>query len=373
MASRRNNTSDNLLYAALAGIGIVAAATAAVRWSRRFDFRGKVVLITGGSRGLGIVLARQFAQQGARLAICARDPQELTRAVDDLAGRGAEVLALPCDICSHDDVARMVAEVDRHYGSVDVLVNNAGTIAVGPIETMTLADFEEAMRTHFWGPLYTTMAVLPYLRRSGGGRIVNISSIGGKIAVPHLVPYSASKFALAGFSEGLRAELQKDNIYVTSVFPGLMRTGSAENAFFKGRHREEHAWFHVSDATPGFSMSAERAARQIVCACRYGRAEIVLSLPAKVATTLHAVFPGLSTQIAGMVNEYALPAPGGIGELRARGHQSETPVTRSWVTRLSRGAAAANNERPPFDVPSTAGRSRSESPAWTGGARGPQR
>jgi NAD(P)-dependent dehydrogenase (short-subunit alcohol dehydrogenase family) len=357
MRQRQDTTPQNLAIAALTGIGVAAAVTAAVRWSRRFDFRGKVVLITGGSRGLGIVLARQFARQGARVAICARDPHELTRAVDDLAGRGADALALPCDVCSRDDVARMVAEVDRHYGGVDVLVNNAGTIAVGPIETMTLADFEEAMRTHFWGPVYTTMAVLPYLRRSGGGRIVNISSIGGKIASPHLVPYSASKFALAGFSQGLRTELQKDNIFVTSVFPGLMRTGSPENAFFKGRHREEHTWFHLADATPGMSIGAERAARQIVGACRQGRAEITLSLPAKVATTLYALFPGVSTQIAGMLNEYALPEPGGIGERRARGRESETSVTDSWLTGLSRAAAERNNERGHFDDLQTVGTS----------------
>jgi len=343
--ARRNDSSDNLLYAALAGVGICAAATAAVRWSRRFDFEGKVVLITGGSRGLGLVLARQFALEGARLAICARGPQELTYAVDDLAAHGVDVLAVPCDICSQDDVARMVGEVVSHFGGVDVLVNNAGTIAVGPMEMMTVADYEEAMKTHFWGPLYTTLAVLPHLRSRGGGRIVNVSSIGGKVAVPHLLPYSASKFALAGFSEGLRAELQKDNIYVTSVFPGLMRTGSPENAFFKGQHEKEHTWFHVSDAMPGLSMSAERAARQILRACRVGRAEIVLSLPAKLATTLFALFPGISTQFAGMVNEYAMPAPGGIGEMRAQGRESETSVTQSWATGLSRAAAERNNER----------------------------
>jgi NAD(P)-dependent dehydrogenase (short-subunit alcohol dehydrogenase family) len=334
-----------LLYAALAGVGVCAAATAAVRWSRRFDFNGKVVLITGGSRGLGLVLARHFADEGARIAICARDREELIDAVDDLAGRGAEVLAVPCDVTSQEDVNGMVGEVLRFYGGVDVLVNNAGTIAVGPMETMSVADYEEAMRTHFWGPLYTTLAVLPHLRARGGGRIVNISSIGGKVAIPHLLPYSASKFALTGFSEGLRAELLKDNIYVTTVCPGLMRTGSPENAFFKGRHREEYAWFHVSDALPGSSMSATRAARQIVRACRYGRAEIVLSIPAKVVTTLYALFPGIATNVAGLLNEYALPSPGGIGELRARGWQSESRVTRSWLTGLSRAAAAANNER----------------------------
>jgi short-subunit dehydrogenase len=219
---------------------------------------------------------------------------------------------------------------------------------------MTIADFEEALRTHFWGPLYATRAVRPHLRRRRGGRIVNISSIGGKIATPHLVAYSASKFALAGFSQGLRAELQKDNIYVTSVFPGLMRTGSPENALFKGRHREEHTWFHLADATPGMSISAERAARQIVSACRDGRAEITLSLPAKLATTLCALFPGMSTQVAGILNEYALPEPGGIGELRARGRESETSWTDSWLTGLSRDAAERNNERGYSNVPRAA-------------------
>ena len=341
--ARRN---DNLLYAALAGISVCAAATAAVRFSRRFDFRGKVVLITGGSRGLGLVLARQFAGEGARIAVCARDPEELSRAVDDLGERGAEVLGVTCDVTRQDDVNRAVGEVVVRFGGVDVLVNNAGTITVGPMETMTLADYEEAMRTHFYGPLYMTLAVLPLMRNRGrGGRIVNISSIGGKVAVPHLLPYCASKFALTGFSEGLRAELLKDGIYVTTVCPGLMRTGSPRNAMFKGRHREEYAWFHVSDALPGVTIGAMRAARQIVRACRYGRAEIVLSLPAKIATTLYSLFPGLSGEIEGCMNANVLPAPGGIGEMRARGSESESPITRSWLTGLSRAAESANNER----------------------------
>src|SRR5262249_52903527 len=147
-------------------------------------------------------------------------------------------------------VKHMVDAVWNHFGPIDVLINNAGVIEVGPLETMTLQDFEEAMRTHFWGPVYTTMAVLSEMRYRGGGRIVNISSIGGKVSVPHLVPYCASKFALCGLSEGLRAELAKDNILVTTVIPGLMRTGSPPNATFKGRHREEYAWFSISDALP---------------------------------------------------------------------------------------------------------------------------
>lgn len=340
----RDGTADNLVYLALAGAGVYAAATAAVRWSRRFDFRGKVVLITGGSRGLGLELAREFDAEGARVAICGRDAEDLDAAVEDLGGRGAEVVAVSCDVTDQSQVDRMVADVASRFGGIDVLVNNAGTITVAPMEHMTLGDYEEAMKTHFYGPLYTTTAVLPHLKRRGTGRIVNVSSIGGKLAVPHLLPYSASKFALTGWSEGLRAELQKDNIYVTTVCPGLMRTGSPRNASFKGRHREEYAWFHVSDALPVTSMHARRAARQIVNACRYGRAEVILSFQAKLAAKLHGLFPGITAQAAGLLNEYVLPAAGGIGAAKVSGKQSESALTRSWVTGLSQKAAQTNNQ-----------------------------
>src|SRR5262249_19813159 len=161
---------------------------------------------------------------------------------------------------------------------IDILINNAGTIRVGPIETMTIDDYRDSINTHFWGPYFATTAVLPSFQRRRQGRIVNISSIGGKISVPHLVPYSVGKFALTGFSEGLRSELLKDNIFVTTVCPGLMRTGSPRNAFFKGNNEAEYAWFSISDALPLVSMSAKRAARQIVNACVRGDAEVVLSL-----------------------------------------------------------------------------------------------
>src|SRR5437868_10247139 len=173
------------------------------------------------------------------------------------------------------------------FGRIDVLVNNAGTIEVGPMEVMTLDDYEKAMRTHFWGPLYMVLAVLPEMRARKEGRIVNVSSIGGKISVPHLLPYCASKFALTGFSEGLRAELAKDGIVVTTVCPGLMRTGSPLNAFFKGQHQAEYAWFSISDSLPISSISAQRAARQIVRACKNGDAEVILSVPAQLAALFH--------------------------------------------------------------------------------------
>jgi NAD(P)-dependent dehydrogenase (short-subunit alcohol dehydrogenase family) len=288
-------------------------------------------------------MAREFASEGARIAICARNADELGRAQADLVRHGAEVFSLTCDVTDREQVQRMIQTVSEHFGGIDVLVNNAGVIQVGPVEVMTLEDYEEAMRVHFWGPLFTSLAVLPQMRARREGRIVNITSIGGKISVPHLVPYSASKFALVGLSEGLRSELAKDGIAVTTVCPGLMRTGSPRNATFKGQHRAEYAWFSISDALPITSMQAERAASQIVRACKRGEAEIVLSIQAQLAVRFHGLFPGLTQDLLGLVNRL-LPAPGGIGQRRAKGKESTSELSPSWLTALNEKAAVRNNE-----------------------------
>jgi len=308
-----------------------------------YDLKNKTVLITGGSRGLGLVMAREFAREGARLVLCARDEEELQRARSDIDDYSAEVMTIPCDITNKQSVDEMVAAVNSRFGGVDVLVNNAGVIQVGPIEVMTTEDFEIAMQAHFWGPLYTTMAVLPSMRQKKSGRIVNISSIGGKVSVPHLVPYSASKFALVGLSKGLRAELMKDGIKVTTICPGLMRTGSPRNADFKGQHQLEYAWFSISDALPLLTVSAENAARQVVQACKRGQAELVISIPAKIAVTFDALLPELSTRMLAIVNQF-LPEAGGVGTQRMKGRQSKSAWSPSWLTTLNDEAAVRNNE-----------------------------
>jgi short-subunit dehydrogenase len=334
-----------------AGVGIGAGALAGLglaywgfRQARRYRLTGRVVAITGGSRGLGLAMARAFLRRGAKVALLARDPEALERARQLLAGLGT-VFVRPCDIRDEKQVKEAVRDVRHDLGEIDVLVNNAGTITVGPMDTMTAEEYRESLDVFFWGPLHATLAVLPEMRKRQSGRIVNISSIGGKISVPHLLPYSVGKFALAGFSEGLRAELTRDNVYVTTVYPGLMRTGSPRNAEFKGKHRAEYTWFLLSDSTPGLSVNADRAARQIIKACEYGRTELILTVPAKLAIKAHALFPSVSSAILSAVNR-ALPDPGNLGQGKAKGAASTTGITESWLSTLDERAAKRNNQVP---------------------------
>jgi short-subunit dehydrogenase len=158
-----------------------------------------------------------------------------------------------------------------------------------------------------------------------------------------LLPYSASKSALVGFSEGLRAELAKDGIAVTTVCPGLMRTGSPQQGLFKGRNQAEYAWFSIAGSLPLLSMNAEKAARNIVTACKRGDAELVLTLPAEIAVTFHGLFPGLTADLMGLVNGL-LPQPGGIGTEKAKGYESFSKASPSWATTMTDRAAIKNNE-----------------------------
>ncbi|HLL56019.1 MAG TPA: SDR family NAD(P)-dependent oxidoreductase [Myxococcaceae bacterium] len=333
------------MVAKLGRVVVGAASVLALRGllRRRFELSGRVVLLTGGSRGLGLVLARELARRGAKLAICGRDVEPLERARAELEGLGAEVYAEPFDVGDRTQVEELVRRTRARFGRIDVLINNAGTIEVGPVEVMDRQDYEEAMAIHYWAPLNAILAVLPEMEERGEGRIVNITSIGGKVPIPHLLPYSASKFALVGLSEGLRAELADKGIRVTTVCPGLMRTGSPLHAFFKGKHRAEYTWFKLMDSLPGFSISAERAALSIIRALERGESEVILSLPAKLATWTHGLWPGLTSDLLGLVSRL-LPKPGGIGHERAEGRESESAVSRSFITGLTDRAAVQNNQ-----------------------------
>src|SRR6184192_2657994 len=311
--------------------------------SVRYPLNDKVVLITGGSRGLGLVLARHICARRGNVAIIARDPDELVRAKTDLVPRGGKVLTIECDLLDAGQIQLAVRRVIDRFGKIDVLINNAGIIEVGPFEHMTPEDFEHAMYLHFWAPFELISQIVPEMRIWGGGRIVNISSIGGKVAVPHMASYSASKFALTGFSDALRAELARDNIYVTTVAPGMMRTGSHVNAKFKGRHDDEFAWFAASAGAPLISMKADRAARKILAACRRGQPSLTLTFTARTTILGNALFPNLTGYTMKFVN-WLLPGTGDAQGNKSRAGSDLRRRTPEWLTRLADRATQKNNE-----------------------------
>lgn len=325
----------------VAGVGTgVLAVRALVGGRRRFDLSGRVALITGGSRGLGLALAREFVRQGAKVAICARDEAELEKARRELEQLGGFVFAAPADITDPQQVEHVVARVREEFGEIDVLVNNAGVTDVGPLESMTVEDFDQSLRTHFYGPLYFTLSCVPDMRRRRAGRIINIAE---RIAVPHLAPYSAGKFALTGLSEALRSELAKDDVFVTTVVPGVLRTGGARHARFKGHPLAEYRWFRAWGAFPGLSMEPNRAARKIVSASQRGQAELVLSPQTKAAVRLKALFPRFSQETLQLVGA-SLPDGYGATAEEVEGMDLEPPRGGSLVDRLQRFWALRLNE-----------------------------
>lgn len=332
----------NRLTLLAAGIGLIAVGRRVLQ--KKMNIQDKVVLITGGSRGLGLAIAEEFASRGAKLVLCARNAEELQQAQKHLSLSQTEVLTVPCDITDRNQVQQLIEKAFDRFGQIDIVVNNAGIISAGPIRTLTREDFEESMNVIFWGTFNTTMAVLPHMLERKQGSIVNITSIGGKVSIPHLLSYSTAKFAMVGFSEGLRAELAREGIRVITITPGLMRTGSHINTVMKGKtHRIEYTLFALLDSLPFTSISAKRAAQQIVAATRRGSAEIVITIQAQLATRFHGLFPGTTTDMLGVVNRL-LPNGEGAGTERYAGKESETFISRSFITTLGQRAAQRYNE-----------------------------
>jgi NAD(P)-dependent dehydrogenase (short-subunit alcohol dehydrogenase family) len=289
------------------------------------------------------VIARRLAAEGARLCLLARDESELRRAAQQFPP-GVDVMPLRCDIRRRGDVRAAIDTVLDRWHVIDILINNAGVIQVGPLEHMTERDFENAMATHFWGPLHLMFEAVPSMRQRGFGRIVNITSIGGRVAVPHLAPYCASKFALVGLSDAVRAELDQYGIRLTTVTPGLMRTGSPRHADVKGQHEAEYAWFAILDSLPGLSASAETAARRIVDACRYGDPELTITLPAKIAVIANHFMPGVVAHTMMLANQMLPGVNEATGDQGRRGAESTSKWAPSAATVLTDKAAVVNNE-----------------------------
>jgi short-subunit dehydrogenase len=324
----------------LFGLGLLMAARAARR--RRIDLNGKRAWVNGGSRGLGLLLARELAAHGCRVAISARDAQELQAARGRLQEWGADVLTLPCDASDPEAVARTLDRLTEEFeGAPEILVNCASIIQVGPLESMRASDFEQALAHNFYTAIYPILAVLPAMRNRRQGHIVNVTSIGGRVAVPHLLPYVCAKFAVVGLTEGLQAELRKDRVHVLNVIPGLMRTGSPVNAWFKGDAAGEWTWFSLGDSLPLLSIDAQRAARRIVSAIQHEENRVVLGWPAAILGRAHDLAPQLTVQLMGLINALL---PSGTGGSALRGMELASRLSPSTLTKMMNVAARFLNQ-----------------------------
>jgi len=342
-AEGRVRKSDILFFTGLA----VGGAWALARRLGGVRLAGKVALITGGSRGLGLVLARDLGRHGMRVVICARDEEELERARASLVADGIDATALPCDVTDEEGIAGLVADVEENIGPIDLLVNNAGIIQLGPAEAFRLDDYRRAMDVMFWGALNAAEAVLPRMRARRRGTLVNVTSIGAAIGIPHLAPYDAAKFALRGWSEALGAEMARYGISVVTVVPGLMRTGSFGHALVKGRRYAEASLFTLAASLPLLTESAERASHRIVRAVERSERFVVVGAPAKLLRLAHALFPGGVVRALGVVNRLLPPLEEGArdamplpSEIFRRG------IARSILTALGDRAAKKYNEEP---------------------------
>ncbi|MGW2938339.1 SDR family NAD(P)-dependent oxidoreductase [Streptomyces sp. NPDC001156] len=321
---------------------------------------GLSAVVTGGSRGLGLLLAEQLLIRGCAVTIAARDEEELGRARDFLTGGrpGARVREVRCDVTDPAAVESLMAGTADAYGGIDVVIANAGIIQVAPLESIDADEFRSAMDTIYVGALNTSLEALPWLRRSrGGGRLALIGSVGGLLAVPHLLPYSCAKSAVAALAEGLHAELRSQGVSVTAVHPGLMRTGSHLAAEFGGDEAAEFAWFSALAGSPLVSMDARRAADRIVTAVERRRTRMVLTPMAKAAGVAHGVAPALTTRLSALAAR-SLPRSPDRGEGRGlhKGRDVEPgpdrkahPVARrlrDWGSALNDRAARRLNQLP---------------------------
>lgn len=314
---------------------------------------GQTALVTGGSRGLGLLMADQLAARGCTVILAARDADELAAAQKKLLHRRPDVAVHTsvCDVRDQAAVHAMFRAAHDTCGGPDIVIANAGVIQVAPLEAIGAKEFKDAMDTMYMGAVHTCLEALPYLKESRrGGRLGVISSVGGLMGVPHLLPYAGAKAAAGVLAEGLHAELAASGVSVTAVYPGLMRTGSHLQAEFGGARSKEFGWFSTVAGAPLVSMNAQRAAERIVKAVVRRRTRLVLTPLARAADLAHGLAPAATTRLNGVVARLLPHAAPGRPPLR-RGAEVDPPEGavsgrfQTWGSALNERAADAYNER----------------------------
>ena len=248
------------------------------------DMDGKVVVVTGASMGIGEAIAKIFADHGASVALLSRDAAR-SEAARLRIGHNDRTLALACDVRKREEIDRALGQTLNRFGRVDVWVNNAGVGIRDSVADMEMTACRELFETNFFGAINCLQAVVPAMRKTGGGTIINISSVAGHIPVPFLTPYSATKFALNAIGKGARVELKRDNINVLTVCPGYVRTefGAHVVADKRGKVRPESIQ----------GITAERVARATYKGYRNRKREVMVPWTMIPVVKLYQMLPGL--------------------------------------------------------------------------------
>lgn len=253
------------------------------------DFKNKVVLITGASSGIGKETAIQFAKKGAHVVIVARRKQILEELSYDLKKFNITILFFECDVSDKFQVERMSRLVLEKFGSIDILVNNAGFAVYGSFSDLTTEEIESQMATNYFGMIYCTKNFLPSMIAKKSGHIVNVASVAASFGLPGIASYCASKFAMLGFSEGLKHELKGTGVGITVVSPIMVRTN-----FF------DHPSFKKLPKYSPMSLSDETVAKAILRAANSPRLEIIVPSIIRIAVWMKNTFPYLINPILGL-------------------------------------------------------------------------
>lgn len=246
--------------------------------------KSTTVVITGATSGIGRATALEFARAGAKVVIAGRRVERLRELAAEIEAKGGEVLAVQTDVAEEVQVEALITQTLERFGRIDTLVNNAGVAMAAKFDEQSMADFRRVMEVNFWGAVYACKAAVPHMKQQKNGVIINVSSAFGKRGMPFETAYCASKFALAGFSEALRAEVMSDGIDVSTIFPGAVETEIFEQA-------ANQAGLELPAFIPKFP--ARELAKIIVRDARYPQPEIVLAADAIGIDLMNKFAPGL--------------------------------------------------------------------------------
>jgi len=263
---------------------------------RRFEHRGKVVCVTGASMGIGRATALEFARAGAKVAVTARSTELLDQVVEEIEGMGGEAVPVTADVRFQDQVEEMIRKTEESLGPIDVMLLNAGMNLKKEAADLSIEEWRYHFDVNFWGVLYGVYAVLPGMAKRGSGQMIIVNSIVGRVSLPMVAPYSATKFALTAATDSMRPEFKRLGIDVIGIYPSFVPTNLSN---LDSLDRPGIGGGLVKAVMP--VVPVERAARIILDASRQRRKEVVFTAAGKILARLAPLAPGVKIAMMEML------------------------------------------------------------------------